>query len=277
MEQDFVIFPGGVHVWEPAKPDLSGIPDDVVEERSKRYTLNLLETPGWKKIDSEKIIAVGDVPEPALKLLTATGEEFIEMLNREIGDRAQLYQARRPPHHQYQVRLFDKRTDFCRYANICGASQALSLYNPVSREMGLHFGDDVDHEEFEHTYAHEFTHAFMDHVYRVTEPLWFAEGMAEYFSRLEWTKRGYKPTGRNWKAMMHMGEELIPLPKVLAATREDMYGLNFPLYYAEAWALVRFLLKNHPELVDVLLNKGKPNLEYLSNDFMAYMKRLRRG
>lgn len=269
MDQDFIIFHGGVHVWEPAKPDLSGVPEDVVEERSKRYTLNLLETAGWKKIETDKVVAVGDVPEQALKLLTATGEEFIEMLTREIGRRPHLY--------QYKVRLFDKRKDFCRYANICGASNALSLYNPVSMEMGLHFGDDADHEEFEQTYAHEFTHAFMDRVYGVTEPLWFAEGMAEYFSRLKWTNSGYKPTGKNWKAMMVMGEDLMPISKILSATREDMYGLNFPLYYAEAWALVKFLLQHHLELVDVLLNKGKPNLEYLGNDFMAYMKRIRRG
>lgn len=269
VEQDFVILPGGVHLWSPDAPNLGSVPMEVVDERSKSYTLNLQDAPGWHKVSSDKIEVIGDIPRQALNQVAATGEEFIEMLTKEIGGPQQLY--------KYIVRVFDKREDFCRYAKNCGSSTAQSLYNPNTMEIGLHFSDATDPEDFESTYAHEFTHAFMDRIYRVREPLWFAEGMAEYFSRINWTNQGYKPTGKNWRGMMYMGEDLMPLKDVLAATRNDMYGVNFPLYYAQAWAFVRFLLKKHPELIEVLLSKGKPNLEYLSRDYMDYIKRLRRG
>lgn len=68
LKQDFVILPGGVHVWGPYDHNLSGVPDDVIDERSKGYTLNLLETPGWRKLESDKIQVMGDIPDQALKV-----------------------------------------------------------------------------------------------------------------------------------------------------------------------------------------------------------------
>lgn len=269
MESEFIILPDGLHVWGPEDPGLGAIPDEVVEQHSHGYTLNLLNTPGWRRLDGKNIVVYGDIPDQAMRMVAATGDELIEMLTSEFGGPLQ--------NSPYIVRIFDKREDFCRYARRCGAGNALSLYDPRTMEIGLHFGDQADREDFESTYAHEFVHAFMDRIYGVTEPLWFAEGMAEYFSRLEWTNRGYRPTGKNWRAMMVMGEELMPLRDILSATRETMYGVNFPLYYGQSWGLVRFLLKRHPELVDVLLHKNKLDLNYLSRDYMAYLKRLRRG
>ena len=32
------------------------------------------------------------------------------------------------------------------------------------------------------TLAHEFAHEYMDRVWKRTDPLWFAEGVAEYFA-----------------------------------------------------------------------------------------------
>lgn len=191
VEQDLVILPGGVHVWDPVSPELGTVPDDVIDRRSQGYTLHLLETPGWQKLETEKLEVFGDLPDQAMKLVAATGDEFVEMLTREIGGSKQLY--------NYKVRIFGKREDFCRYANVCGASNALSLYDPKTMEIGLHFGDQTDREDFESTYAHEFVHAFIDRIYDVTEPLWFSEGMAEYYSRLNWTKQGYRPTGKTGK------------------------------------------------------------------------------
>lgn len=75
--------------------------------------------------------------------MAATGEELNEMLTREIGGPVQGY--------PYRVRIFDKRQDFCRYARACGASNALSLYDPRTREIGLHFGDQTDAEDFQST------------------------------------------------------------------------------------------------------------------------------
>jgi hypothetical protein len=274
MGQDFIILPRGIHVWGPEDNELGAIPDDVVERRSKGYVLHRLGPgpgQGWRHVDADKVAIIGDLPDDAMALVASTGDEILDMLSREFG-------AQKQP-GRYAVRIFDKREDFCSYAWQCeDRSLALSMYNPRKGEVALHFGDHADVEDFERTYAHELTHAFMDRTYGVTEPLWFDEGMAQYFSNLQWTKQGFRPTGRNIDAMMHLGEEeLMPLRDVLSVTQDDRF-VNPPLYYAQAWVLVKFLMKHHPELIKVLLNrKGKLNLEYLSNDYMAYLKRLRRG
>lgn len=267
-QQDFIILPGGVHVWNPEPAYLGAVPDDIIESKSAGYTLHLMESdPGWKRLVTDKMIVMGDVPDQALKVLAVTAEKLNEMLQKEIGGPEQLY--------IYKIRIFDKRYDFCRYATRCGASNALSLYDPRSMEMALHFGPNADQEEFEQTFAHEFTHAYMDRIYRVTEPLWFAEGMAEYFSLVKWTNRGYKPTGKNWKAAMHLDvDNLIPLSDILRATRNDIYGHNFPLYYAQAWGLVHFLLKKHPEVIEGLLNRKSIDISLLSDEYSAYVRKL---
>lgn len=265
--EDFILLPGGVHLWGSESPSLGAIPDDVVEKESEGYTLNLLQVPGWRYITTENVVVGGDVPDQALKVLAVSAEELNKMLERELPGKK--------PRERYGIKIFDKRNDFCKYASYCGASNAQSLYNPQTKEMALHFGPNVMREEFELNYAHEFTHAYMDYVYDVRGPLWFAEGMAEYYSHIEWTAQGYQPTRNNLKAvlMFRLGEN-VPLPELLRVKRSEMYGLFFSLFYAQSWALVHFLMRRHPELIEELLRKKHPDLSSLEEEYQEYLKEL---
>lgn len=246
---------------------MSGVPDERIERQRQGHTLQLMASPGWRKLITDKVVVMGDVPDQALHMLAVTAEELIRMLDQQIGGPEQNY--------PYNIRIFDKREDFCAYARKCGVGNALSLYDPMPMEMALHFGPNADREDFEQTYAHEFVHAYMDRIYRVTAPLWFAEGMAEYFSHLRWTARGYRPTKKNWKAMMQLGGDvLLSLSEIVNAPRHEMYGFNFPLYYAQAWSLVHFLLHKHPEVVEGLLKRETFDLSLLSDEYNAYLKKL---
>lgn len=226
-----------------------------------------MDNPEWRRLSTDSMIVMGDVPDQALRVLAVTAEKFDEMLRKEIGGPDQRL--------IYKVRIFQDRSQFCAYARRCGAGNALSLYDPYVGEMALHFGAQTDRESFEETYAHEFTHAYMDRIYGVTEPLWFAEGMAEYFSLLKWTARGYKPTGKNWRAAMHLDvDDLIPLRDIVTASRDTVYGFEFTKYYAQSWGIVSFLLKKYPEIVEGLLNKQKIDISPLGDEYIAYMKKL---
>jgi len=226
-----------------------------------------MDNPNWKKVATDSMAVMGDVPDEALRTLAVTAEKLEEMLEREIGGPARCY--------IYKIRIFQNRDQFCAYARRCGAANAFSLYDPRAGEIAVHFSQQTNAEEFEQTFAHEFVHAYMDRVYGVTEPIWFAEGMAEYFSRLQWTRKGFKPTGSNWNAVMH-GDDVsrIPLTDVLKVIREDIYGFQFPQYYAASWAIVSFLLKKHPEAVEALLLKQKPDLSSLATEYSRYVKKL---
>lgn len=264
-EQDFIILPGGFHIWgDPSS--LSGVPQDVVAQRETDYSVYPMDNPAWKKIYTGTMEVMGDVPDEALKTLLVTAEKLDEMMQREIGGPARKY--------IYKIRIFKDLGQFCAYARRCGAGNALSFYEPNKGELVVHFSQTTDAEEFERTYAHEFTHAYMHRVYRVTDPIWFAEGMAEYFSRLEWTKKGFKPTGKNWTAAMR-GEEIVDIPirEIVRTTRDDLYGMKWPQYYSASWAIVSFLLKKHPELVEDILLKNIVDLEPLQHEYRQFLKR----
>jgi len=266
VEQDLIILPGGLHVWG-REAALSGVPGDRVERQSQGHALHLMESPGWKKLSTDKVMVMGDVPDQALKTLAVTAEELLRMLDQQIGGPEQRY--------IYKIRIFDKREDFCNYARACGAGNALSLYYPHTMEMAVQFGPNTSLEDFEQTYAHEFVHAYMDLVYQVTSPLWFAEGMAEYFSHVRWTTRGYRPTKKNWRAMMHLGgEKLFSLSEIVNAGRNAIYGFEFPLYYAQCWSVVHFLLHKHPDVIEGLLKRETFDISLLSDEYNAYLKKL---
>ena len=268
VEQDFVILPGGVHLWGPDSSYLGAVPDEVIAGEAAGQTLHTFETPaGWSMLESKSVVVTGDVPEEALRVLAVMSDELLKMLARELGGP--------PPRSRYQIRVFGKLKDFCDYAGICGASTAASFYNPRNQEVALHFGPETNPDDFEATVGHELTHAYMDRVYGVTEPLWFAEGMAEYFSRVKWTRNGYRPTGNNWKAMLSLDtEDLLPLPIILAATGNEMHGVQFNLFYAQAWVLAHFLIKKHPEAIESLLMKRPVHLSFDRN-YLTYLKKLR--
>jgi hypothetical protein len=265
-EQDYIILPGGVHVWGPQPEFLGAVPDETVAKESRGHRIHQFEIPGWRMLESKNVVVTSDAPEEALQILAVTGEELNKMLIRELGGPRSK--------SRYRIRVFEKREDFCRYAAICGGPNATSLYDPRQQEMAFSFSPQTNQWEFEETFAHEFTHAYMDKVYRVTAPLWFAEGMAEYFSRLEWTERGFKPTGKNENAAMH-GQTVggISLMDVLKAAKIDIYGINYPEYYAACWGVISFLLKKHPEVVEALLKKEIVILDLLEREYSSYIKR----
>lgn len=264
-EQDFIILPGGLHIWGSSSW-LSGVPQDIIEEPRPEYSFYTMDNPEWRKLSTDTMMIIGDVPDEALKTLAVTAEKLEEMLKSEIGG---------PVRREiYTIRIFKDKGQFCAYARRCGSGSAYSLYDPNKGEIGLHFSYETDAADFEQTFAHEFVHAYMHRVYGVMNPIWFAEGMAEYFSHLEWTKKGFKPTGNNWKAAMH-GQEIveIPLMEVLKATRDDLYGIKFPQYYASSWAIVSFLLKKYPKFVEAILLKDIVDLSPFQDEYRQFLKR----
>ncbi len=74
-------------------------------------------------------------------------------------------------------------------------------------------------------------------------PKWFNEGTAEYFENL--VVRGQSTTIEyegEWLAGLGSSYAILPLPTLLNATREEWAGAIPATYYANAWALVYFLM-----------------------------------
>jgi len=268
VAQDYTILPGNLHVWNPVSHTLGSVPAHIVAKESESYSLREhAERRGWKRVATDTIIVAGDVRDEALKTAAVTAQKLDGMLEALLGGRRR---------YIYTILIFQSRSAFCKYAAKCGAGNALSLYDPRTREMAVHFGDAVNPEDFLETFAHELTHAYMHIVYDVTGPAWFAEGMAEYFSKVKWSRGGFRPTGKNMDAAIHLiPENRIPLGAILSAAHDDIHASDFTSeYYANFWALVHFLINRHPEVVEMLLRKEHPDLTPLRKEYEAYVNRL---
>ncbi len=154
-----------------------------------------------------------------------------------------------------RVYIFSSRAGFLGYASdrLKNLSQAAGAYDPRMREVVLFVP--VKRQGFVHTVRHEGVHCYM-HEFLDDAPMWFSEGLAEYFGsgRL---RHGalYRPgalheraldTLRGRRGKTYSLEELFVLPR--------MEFMKDPaLTYAQSWALVHFLLKTRDPLLRTML------------------------
>lgn len=92
---------------------------------------------------------------------------------------------------------------------------------------------------------HELTHSFVQNT-RAGLPLWFTEGIAEYYSTFR-IEGNSMQIGRPVTAhvMWLRNEKMIPLEELFATTKEAVvYNENerIGVFYAQSWALVHYLL-----------------------------------
>ena len=78
-----------------------------------------------------------------------------------------------------------------------GASNAMSYYDPSTKDVVMWFDHTMTHDQLQALIAHELTHAYMDIVNECRGPLWFQEGMAEYFQHFTWTGSQLEPGAIN--------------------------------------------------------------------------------
>jgi hypothetical protein len=248
LEPPRALCPAGL----PPSPDggpPSPLAPKAVREAARRWEWKALETPGWKILMADHVVVRGNVALDSLRTAGAYLEEFRRMMKASIGgDDAKI---------MFSARIFADPEDFRRYAALRGAANAESFYDPATSELVICLERRAGTEWLQRTLAHEFAHAYMDRVWKRTGPLWFAEGMAEYFSRFA-VKDGRTVPGemdRPALLLLRLGEPA-PLGRFLALPREEMYGPSFPTHYAQAWSLVHYLFSRKDGVIDLLLRGG---------------------
>jgi hypothetical protein len=267
-----------IEAFDPtALPGASGGPDAggpdsplsarAIREAARGWEWKHLEVPGWKLLMTPHAVIRGDAPLETLRAAGAYVEVFHGLLARSIGGDSEGL--------MFSVRVFADELDFRRYAGRLGAANAESLYDPRGAEIVVCPDPARGRPWLQKTLAHEFTHAWMDRVWRRTEPLWFCEGMAEYFSNFEVRE------GRLWPGTSDRRAELllrlnppVPLADFLKLGREEMYGPGYAAHYAQAWSFVRYLMSWADGTVDLLL-RGQPlrEVEELEKGWRAWMER----
>ena len=270
--------PGPASLPPPCTPGAPGCPDGggpsspfsprAVREASRTWEWKNLETPGWKLLMADHVVLRGDVPVAELRRSGAYLEEFFRMLESALGgDTSGL---------MFSCRIFADPGDFRRYAARRGAANAESFYDPRTSELVVCLEGVRGDAWLQKTLAHEFTHAYMDRVWKRTEPLWFAEGMAEYFAGFTVKDGRARPGAVDRPALLLLrlqGTE--PLRDFVKLGREEMYGPAFTSLYAQAWAFVHYLFSCGDDTVDLLL-RGEPlkDVDKLEKAWSDYLEKL---
>ena len=247
------------------------MPPEILTQRAVSFEVVETPTPGWRELRTPRARVQGDAPIEGLRTSGVYAEELNALLQTALGGDAVVI---------YHVKLFNDQQAFRKIATLAQAPNAESYYAPNTQEMVFWFGQYATPELFQRAFAHEFTHAYMDRVWGIRQPLWFAEGMAEYFSNLEWIDNQLVAGGSNPRAIALL-LNLVPLSRFLMLTRGEFYDhVEFPYHYAQAWALIHFLYNRKPQLVDELLRKGMVRglgIEGLDTAFRNYVERTLKG
>ncbi|HEX9794050.1 MAG TPA: DUF1570 domain-containing protein [Planctomycetota bacterium] len=115
------------------------------------------------------------------------------------------------------------------------------LYSPVLKQTlvwNLPFRD-----QMLATLRHEGFHQYLDRVVQ-DAPVWFNEGMAEYFENAGETRVGWREGRINrsrYLTLVRRDFAIVPLARFLHMEAAEYYGGDTDLHYAQAWALVHFL------------------------------------
>ena len=146
------------------------------------------------------------------------------------------------------------------------------------------------------TIFHEYVHLLVENTMGGTVPLWFNEGLAEYYSTFDITDENRKvilgDLVRNH--VLYLREQkLLPLRTLFAVDYKSPYyneGNKMNIFYAESWMLMHYLLqgesqKRRPQLarfVDLIRSKltvdeafqqaFQINLDAFEKDFKSYVQ-----
>ncbi len=126
------------------------------------------------------------------------------------------------------------------------------------RNLGqLKISEGTEHKYWAHTVRHEGFHQFLDQL-APTAPVWFHEGMAEYYSSAEKLQGRWNPGyayPHHLAILLERGT--IPLSRLLRL-ESGAFMRDAALHYAQAWAFVHLLQhganRRHKDRFDVYLD-----------------------
>ena len=197
--------------------------------------------PKWSRVLSKNFLLVGDASERDIRQVAIRLEQFRETVSRLLP------KASVASPQPTVVLVFDRERSFRPYK---------PLYQGKSVDVTGYFqgGPDANYialtlERGEASYPiifHEYTHLMLRNVMR-DPPVWFGEGLAEYYSSFALSADGRKaqigkPIERHLDTLR---EHFIPLAELLAVDHSSpLYNeaQRRGVFYAESWAWVHFLL-----------------------------------
>ncbi len=201
-------------------------------------------------------------------------EELGSLLERIYAEYSGMFKFEKDEKLVSRVYIFDRREDFAAFSarighEDAGENAAGWYWSPLrilvidAADVGASRG--VLQERGMHTVFHEAFHQFLDY-YVDDAPIWFNEGIAEYFGpsipvpgtkkvMVGVVKKTYEDGERmtRYEVLMEAlkpGARIAPTPlrRLVALDRESfMQRDRVNLHYAQAWSFIHYLANRHPK------------------------------
>ena len=189
------------------------------------------------------------------EVMTNVSDEFAQLVARRLEIYRSFLTRMIPPREGQvspvsRVWIFDARREYNVFAGTMmsrTAEHTAGVYHPAIRTLLLF--DDVDRDATFDTLYHEAFHQYLDKLNRTT-PIWFNEGMAEFFGAVELDDTKVIGVGLHHERLTELrlalrdAPERIPdLDEIALMPKVDFYDRDeASLHYAVAWSLCHFFM-----------------------------------
>jgi tetratricopeptide (TPR) repeat protein len=198
----------------------------------------------WASVQSKNFLLVGNASERDIRKVAARLEQFREAFVRLLS--VEHFDSSVP----MTVMVFRTDESYRPFEPLYrGQPAGVAGFFQSSQDVDyITFSVDPMHVRDADALAyHEYVHLLVRNSFR-NAPLWFNEGLAEYYSTFELSDGNKRvtlglPIGR--RVQMLRERELLPVEKLLSVDTDSAYYNERDernLFYAESWALVHYLL-----------------------------------
>jgi cytochrome c-type biogenesis protein CcmH/NrfG len=198
----------------------------------------------WIELRSTNFLLAGDATEGELRDVARRLEEFREALSR-------LVPGARFPAKPTVVLVFANQKSYEPFRPLFRGKpiEAAGFFQPGRDANYVTMALDARADPYPVVF-HEFTHLFID-ANLAAGPLWFAEGLAEYYSSFRVSDDGkHANVGKVIaRHVLLLRTRWVPLDALLAADHDSaLYNDSSDrhVFYAESWASVHYLLLGEP-------------------------------
>jgi tetratricopeptide (TPR) repeat protein len=199
---------------------------------------------GWASVQSKNFLLIGNAGERDIRKVAARLEQFREAFVRLLS--VEHFDSSVP----VTVMVFKTDESYRPFEPLYrGQPAGVAGFFQSSQDVDyITFSVDPRHVRDADALAyHEYVHVLVRNSFR-NAPLWFNEGLAEYYSTFELSggnKRVTLGLPINRRIQMLRQRELLPVEMLLGVDADSAYYNEQDkrnLFYAESWALVHYLL-----------------------------------
>ncbi|MDT4965663.1 MAG: hypothetical protein QOJ64_400 [Acidobacteriota bacterium] len=236
----------------------------------------------WTSVRSENFFLVGNASEKEIRQVATRLEQFRDVFTRVLS--GVKFTSPVPT----TVVVFKSESAYKPFnpGNVAGYFQPGPDVNYITLTTERRNSEDDPY----HTIFHEYVHLLVNNTL-TTKPVWFNEGLAEYYSTfyLDEERKAFLGKLIPNHLLYLRQEKMLPLGTLLAVDHNSPHyneGNKRGVFYAESWALVHYLIQGNdgkrlPQLGAFLdlLSTGTPTEEAFKKafqmDFQALEKELK--